>query len=298
MFGHRRSKADEEAAREAERRALFEELAKRPDTICPFLGLADKRTEYSEAVTDQHRCYAFGDPAELSAEQQQKVCLQRGYGNCPRYLRGVLVIPTEELEALRRPAPDRPAPPPPRPAAAPAGGGGRRAIVAAALVLLLVAGGGLGAFVLLNQDGGVAQQTPSPSASSQPSTGASATGSAATTLPSATPFPETPKPEPTPQPGDTFIGYDVTVLVTDYTIYRIGQDGEILQERPASFSDFSRARVAEVTAPNGLHYWRTLDGDYTGWSYIHDRSGPFQIREVYQGSDGQLRYAILPEDRL
>ena len=32
-----------------------------------------------------HRCYAFGDPAPLSTEQQTKVCLDRGYGTCPRY---------------------------------------------------------------------------------------------------------------------------------------------------------------------------------------------------------------------
>jgi len=46
-------------------RALFAELAKRPDTICPFLGMAGKRTEYQESVSQEHRCYAFGDPAEL-----------------------------------------------------------------------------------------------------------------------------------------------------------------------------------------------------------------------------------------
>ena len=34
-------------------------------------------------ATDEHRCYAFGDPAPLSDEQQTRVCLQRGYGNCP-----------------------------------------------------------------------------------------------------------------------------------------------------------------------------------------------------------------------
>jgi hypothetical protein len=105
VFGRRGRKDEGEAAREEERRALFAELAKRPDTVCPFLGLADARTEYTDGVDANHRCYAFGDPAELSAEQQTKVCLQRGYGNCPRYLRGVLVIPTEELEALRRPPP-------------------------------------------------------------------------------------------------------------------------------------------------------------------------------------------------
>src|SRR4029079_12875301 len=91
--------------REAERRALFAKLAERPEHICPFLGLVDERAGYVEGVSDDHRCYAFGDPAPLSAEQQTRVCQERGYGNCPRYLRGVLVIPTEELEALRRPPP-------------------------------------------------------------------------------------------------------------------------------------------------------------------------------------------------
>lgn len=144
VFGRRSSKkAEEEAAREAERRALFEELAKRPDTVCPFLGMAEARTEYHDGVSEQHRCYAFGDPAELSDEQQTKVCLQRGYGNCPRYLRGVLVIPTEELEALRRPQPhvERPV------AAAAAARPARRRVgrlllaVLGVLVLLGAAGG-------------------------------------------------------------------------------------------------------------------------------------------------------------
>jgi hypothetical protein len=147
VFGRRSRKIEEEAAREAERRALFEELAKRPDSICPFLGLAQARTEYHDGVNDEHRCYAFGDPAELSSEQQRKVCLQRGYGNCPRYLRGVLVIPTEELEALRRPTPriERPAPAPvaaPKPARRPVS----RGLVTALGVLLLLAAGGGAAF--------------------------------------------------------------------------------------------------------------------------------------------------------
>ena len=105
MFGRRNRENREEAQREQGRRALFEELARRPPNICPFLGLASSQTEYHDGFTREHRCYAFGDPAELSTEQQERVCLTRGYGNCPRYLRGVLVIPTEELEALRRPLP-------------------------------------------------------------------------------------------------------------------------------------------------------------------------------------------------
>jgi hypothetical protein len=148
VFGRRNKKVEEEAAREAERRALFAELAKRPDTICPFLGMVDERTKFHRGVSGEHRCYAFGDPAELSAEQQTKVCLQRGYGNCPRYLRGVLVIPTEELEALRRPAPNVPRPAavaPAMPVAPPARARRGRGVLAlvSGLVLAVAAGGGV-----------------------------------------------------------------------------------------------------------------------------------------------------------
>jgi hypothetical protein len=148
VFGRRNKKVEEEAAREAERRALFAELAKRPDTVCPFLGMAEARTQFNRGVSDEHRCYAFGDPAELSAEQQTKVCLQRGYGNCPRYLRGVLVIPTEELEALRRPQPNVPRPAPVAavvPVAPPARASRGRGILAlvAGVVLAVAAGGGV-----------------------------------------------------------------------------------------------------------------------------------------------------------
>ena len=147
MFGRRNKKEQEEAAREAERRALFAELAQRPDTVCPFLGMVDARTKYEDGASDGHRCYAFGDPAELSSEQQTKVCLQRGYGNCPRYLRGVLVIPTEELEALRRPLPpgQRPAPAPPV-VAKPARRRRARVLIPVLAVLVLLGAAGGGAF--------------------------------------------------------------------------------------------------------------------------------------------------------
>ena len=114
--------------------------------------MADARTKYVDGVSDGHRCYAFGDPAELSAEQQTKVCLQRGYGNCPRYLRGVLVIPTAELEALRRPLP-----PSARPrVAAPAAPARRRGFLRPLLtvlgvVVLVGAIGGAGYWYLRNQ---------------------------------------------------------------------------------------------------------------------------------------------------
>jgi hypothetical protein len=169
VFGRRKREqaAAAEAARETERSALLAKLAERPETICPFLGLSDDRTGYIPGVSVEHRCYAFGDPAPLSAEQQTRVCQERGYGNCPRYLRGVLVIPTEELEALRRPrAAEEPRVPPP--VAPPARR--RRAPLLAILALLLLVGVGAGGYWFLLRDDGVAvEPTPTPTASAEPS---------------------------------------------------------------------------------------------------------------------------------
>ena len=79
MFGRRGRESREEADRERSRRALFEELAKRPANICPFLGLATSQTEYHEGFTREHRCYAFGDPVELSAEQHLDEVIATGH---------------------------------------------------------------------------------------------------------------------------------------------------------------------------------------------------------------------------
>jgi hypothetical protein len=305
VFG-RQKRETEEAAREAERRALFEELAKRPDTVCPFLGLAEARAEYHDGVTDEHRCYAFGDPAELSAEQQQKVCLQRGYGNCPRYLRGVLVIPTEELEALRRPQPPVVIPPPaPTPAPEPAragGGGGRRGLILVGLLLLLIAGGGGAAFMLLGP-GLVANQSPSPSPTPSVIASASVEPSAEPT-PSQS-LPASPTPEPTPNPEvDQFTTYEVAVAPGQlYVLFDVDPEtGEVLSRRPAEFDDWSRAPVDRFDYPDGTFYWRTTAGDYTGLSYIHDPdgdsdSGPFQLRELWLTPAGERRVLPLSEDQ-
>jgi hypothetical protein len=304
VFGRHRRES-EEAAREAQRRALFEELAKRPDTVCPFLGLAQARAEYHDGVTEEHRCYAFGDPAELSAEQQHKVCLQRGYGNCPRYLRGVLVIPTEELEALRRPHVAATPPPPTRPgprpaAAAESGGGGRRGLVAVGLVLLLLIGGGAAAFVLLN-NGPVATHTPSPTPSGAVSGSASVepTGAA-----SETPL-VTPTEEPTPAPADEFQFYEVAVAPGEYTLFDVDDaTGAIVNSRSAGFDDFSQARVDKLERADGSgRHWRTTEGDYVGLSYIRDASGefdsgPFRIRAVYRTPAGTRSSKFLTEDEL
>lgn len=303
MFGRRNRENRQEAQREVGRRALFEELAKRPPNICPFLGLASSQTEYHDGFTREHRCYAFGEAAELSAEQQERVCLTRGYGNCPRYLRGVLVIPTEELEALRRPLPPvRPpgppaAPPPSTPASS---GGGRRLPLLIGLVLLLAVAGAVGV-ILVTRPPVAVEPTPTPTlpASGQPSAseGATASGvaSASPATGSQTPFPETPKPDPTPLPGDTFIGYEVTVLEGQNTIFEIDDAGNKVSERTATYSRFSKAPVARIVALNGLLHWRTTAGFFAGLSYIRGDSGPFLIRKVYQGTDGTLRYIVLPD---
>lgn len=309
MFGRR--KREEEAAREVERRALFAELANRPDTVCPFLGMADSRTGYHPGVDDRHRCYAFGDPAELSAEQQQKVCLQRGYGNCPRYLRGVLVIPTEELEALRRP---QAATPPPPPAAMAADRGGRRGLLVAALVLLLAVGGGTGAFVLLTADGnGVAVQTATPTPTAEqtppPSLGASATAEPTpagtpsprplptpVVLPSASPGESVPA-LPTPGPEDEPTGFIVLVSEGDYPVVRMTEDGTLLESATAVFADVSGAPVQRYALEGGI-YWRTLLGDYTGLAYSRVLSDDFDIYETFETADGEARFRLLEESEL
>lgn len=290
MFRRRkREEAAAEAARESERRALFERLAQRPETVCPFLGLAADRVGYSPDTTDEHRCYAFGDPAALSAEQQERVCLQRGYGNCPRYLRGVLVIPTEELEALRHPQP-MPAPPAPP---APAADRRRRAPLAVigVLVLLLLVGGGAGYLLTRPAPGvGFASPTPSPSASASPIPTESATPPPVSATPSSV---ATPTPEPTPQPGDTFDHYEVSVGPGNYTIYRLDGQGNVTGERAAAFANYSFAQVSRVESP--VRSWLVATGDYVGYSYVADRSGAFRIREVYLGPNGERRVAYISD---
>jgi hypothetical protein len=298
LFGRKRKQeeAAAEATREAERHALFARLATRPEDVCPFLGLADDRVGFEDGVSPEHRCYAFGDPAPLSNEQQSRVCLDRGYGNCPRYLRGVLVIPTEELEALRRPAPaPTPQPVAPPPPASPPRRRGPAGWLIAFLLLLLV-GGGAGAVYFAGGFGPVAinSPTPSPSSSTVPSAEPSMSPTATTTPAEPTP---SPTPELTPAPSDTFIGYEVEVAPGDYPLFRIDDQGDVTNTTNGDFDHGSRAPVDRVVADNGLLHWRTVGGGYDGFSYIKGQSGEFLIREVYRGADGSLRYVHLaPED--
>lgn len=307
MFGRRKREeaAAADAAREAERRALFTKLAERPEAICPFLGLADDRTGYVDGISDDHRCFAFGDPSPISAEQQTRVCQEPGYGNCPRYLRGVLVIPTEELEALRKPrAPVEVAaavPPPTEPEE-------RRRRMAPILLLLaaLLLGGGAGAFFLLGAGNGIAQATPTPTAevtpppptaSAEPPTAEPSPSLAPTAAPTPSVAPSglaTPTPEPTPELGDEFAFYEVSVAPDNYTLYSVDSDAV----RVASFAGYSFAQVAPVEGADGEVYWVTQDGNLAGWAYRYPDSGEFRIRAVYLNSAGERRSVYLEQSEL
>ncbi|MBA3587400.1 MAG: hypothetical protein H0W41_07165 [Chloroflexi bacterium] len=318
MFGRRKREeaAAAEASREAERHALFARLAERPEQICPFLGLEADRTGYIDGVSDDHRCFAFGDPAPISAEQQTRVCQERGYGNCPRYLRGVLVIPTEELEALRRP---RAAVETPLPVAVVDPERRRRGPIVALLALLLLIGGGAAAaYLLLGQDPGVAiipspsvtpsvpptaspTVVPSATAAPTPTPTATATPTPTPTLtPSPTPTGSTPggpTPEPTPVAGDAFAFYEVSVSPGGYTLHAF-DDGSVGAERGVSFNQFSSARVEPATGDDGEVYWVTQNGTLVGFGYRYPDSGDFRIRAVFLNNDGDRRSAFLDEAEL
>jgi hypothetical protein len=298
VFGRRkREEAAAEAARESERRALFAKLAERPEHICPFLGLEGDRTAFVEGVSEDHRCFAFGDPATLSAEQQTRVCQERGYGNCPRYLRGVLVIPTEELEALRRPrapiAETAPLPPPPPDRERRRGG-----ILIAALLLLLLIGGSAGAWFLLGRGlGPVAEATPTPIGSFEPSALPSPPPESA--APSgAVSAPPTPTLEPTPTAGDAFAFYEVSVGPERYTLFAVDEAGEVIDTLETSFPGFSFARVDWLEGADGAVFWITREGGLTGWAYLYPDSGEFRIRAVYFSPGGERRSEYLEGEEL
>ncbi len=302
MFGlrRRREAAAAEAARDADRRALFAELAQRPAHICPFLGLAYERTGYVEGPSIEHRCFAFGDPAPVSSEQQTRVCQERGYGQCPRYLRGLLVTPTEELQALRTPhaalalAPARGPEAVSRPRRR-----GRRGLALVALLVLLLAGAGVGYLLLMGGGGGVgADPTASPSPRATAATEPSATAEpTAASTPSGSEL-QSPTPEPTPAAGDTFAFYEVSVGPGSYLLYEIDDNGAIGGRRRESFDDFSFAQVEPIEATDGEVYWRTADGDLAGLAYRYPDSGEFRIRAVFVDDAGSRRSVFLDDEDL
>ena len=297
MFGRRKREeaAAAEVAREVERHALFAKLAERPEHICPFLGLEADRTGYVEGVSDDHRCFAFGDPASISAEQQTRVCQERGYGNCPRYLRGVLVIPTEELEALRRPR--AAAAPAPVPAAAAEPERRRRAPLLALLAILLLVGG-VGAYLAFGREPGTAiLPSPTPTGESTASVVPSQSAAPSPSATSSASIGASPTPEPTPDAGDSFAFYEVSVGPSTYVLYQL-EGGSVADERTIGFDQFSFARVEPEGGNDGEVYWLTLDGDLAGFAYRYPDSGDFRIRAVFLNEAGDRRSAYLEEGAL
>ncbi len=63
--------------------------------VCPFLRAVDETDRLIlpiEAPDPANRCAALRDAVPQSLRQQELVCLASGHVNCPRYLRGAVVI--------------------------------------------------------------------------------------------------------------------------------------------------------------------------------------------------------------
>jgi len=174
---------------------MFDESARSPDPrVCPFLRRevgAALVAPASSAEVD-HVCVAMGAPRPQSMQQQELMCLRESHADCPRYLRGALLV----------------APAKPRRT----GGGLPRATVASLLILVLSAGISFG-FVV--QRGGISmpvvdagQSEAAVVTTEAPSQGlpsqAAATPAPASIAPSPSTSPaSSPTPAPTPTPTPT-----------------------------------------------------------------------------------------------
>lgn len=64
-------------------------------TTCPFFRSRDAEHQVGPPVEQPdlaNRCAAYGEPKAQSARQQELVCLTRAHTDCPRYLRGALLL--------------------------------------------------------------------------------------------------------------------------------------------------------------------------------------------------------------
>jgi LysM repeat protein len=171
----------------------------RDPRICPFLSAIDAgdRLDAPVDTPDQaNRCVALRDPVAQSLRQQELVCLTSGHVNCPRYLRGAVVVSDVPVAAVQSGPTIRPA-------------------VLASILVLVAAFTASVAFVVAR--GGITLPpaavvaTASPAASSTALAVASPAASAissvapsAAVVASATPAPTaTPLPTPTPTPLPT-----------------------------------------------------------------------------------------------
>ena len=311
MFGRRQEEA---ARRRRSARALFDELAKRPDTVCPFLGMAERadRVPRRRSAT-QHRCYAFGDPAELSAEQQteglpaarlrQLSALPAGRARHPhRGARGAAPSPGRAARAAtatrrtwRRPS-----------------GGGRRGLLAVLLVLLLAAAGGVGAFLALNGGNGGgyshARRPPrTPSRSPTPtSSGVGHRHARPAGEPTATPVP-TPVVLPSrgrrsrrcPRPAQMTSrpASPSSARRREYPVVRLDDDGTMIGDgdRRASIS-VSAAPVARIEVGR-RHLLADAAGRLLGPRLQPSAVRGFVIYETFQTADGEARFRRLTRGR-
>jgi hypothetical protein len=154
-----------------------------PDAaICPFLrattdgGLGPP----IEMPDPANRCTAVGEPTPQSGRQQELVCLTRGHSNCPRYLRGALVVGEPTAAPVVRSGPSL-------------------AIVGAALVLAIAASMSIG-FLLVRGgfDLSLASPLPSQLAVAVATPGPTTFSLRPTPTPTLTPSPSLPPPSPSP----------------------------------------------------------------------------------------------------
>ena len=108
----------------------------------------------------------------------------------------------------------------------------------------------------------------------------------------------TPTPEPTPEVGDTFAFYEVSVGPQSYTLFDLNRLGRVVDTRETSFDGFSYARARPREGADDGVYWQTQEGGLEGWSYRYPDSGSFRVRAVFLTSDGERRSAYLTDDEL
>jgi hypothetical protein len=174
---------------------LLDDRSPDPD-ICPFLRAVDQGDRMVapvEAPDPANRCAALRDAVPQSLRQQELVCLASGHVNCPRYLRGAVVIAETPDPVVRTGRSLTPA-------------------VFASLVVLVLAASASVAFVL---SGGGLKLAAAPTSSPVPSatqvavapptpTPTIAPTPTPTPIPSASPSPSpTPSPTPIPTPAPT-----------------------------------------------------------------------------------------------
>ena len=158
--------------------------------ICPFLRAVDDRDRLVapvEVPDPANRCAALRDAVPQSLRQQELVCLASGHVNCPRYLRGAVVVAEAPAPVVR------------------AGRSVSPAVLASVVALVMAASASL-AFVMAR--GGLelaAAATPVPRSSA---TALAIASTVPTPVPTVAPTPvptvaPTASPTPTPSPSPT-----------------------------------------------------------------------------------------------